>query len=382
MMKTQLLELAAELARRGEPFALATVVRREAYSSAQVGDRAIITADGGYHGWLGGTCTRPTVQREAARAIADGQPRLVAIAPEAASGDALTLGAGEAPPPSSRLGITVVPMTCHSGGTVEIFIEPVAAPPPLLVWGDSPVAAAVVRIGRAMGHRVELASEPRSDPDPRPIPPSSEPLAAAPRPLGAPAAVIATMGARDEDALAEALALGPAYVGVVASRRRFALVREALIARGVSPAALAAVRSPAGLDLGGRRPEEVAIAILAEIIAARAAARSADVGPVAAAAPPPSDAAAPPPAAAAAPRAAAAPAPPAPGGPAPAPAPAPGEDAPAEAIDPVCHMKVVVARARHVGEHAGRRWYFCCPRCKDRFLADPQRYLARAGADG
>src|SRR5437899_13025655 len=104
-MRAELLELAADLARRGEPFVLAMVVRRESCSSAHQGDMAVITADGGYHGWLGGNCTQPTVKREAKRALADGRPRLVSLSPE--------------PARDQRPGVTALPMTCHSGGSVD-----------------------------------------------------------------------------------------------------------------------------------------------------------------------------------------------------------------------------------------------------------------------
>src|SRR5437867_10211966 len=113
-MRAELLELAADLARRGEPFVLATVVRRESYSSAHQGDMAVITADGGYHGWLGGNCTQPIVKSEAARALLDGKPRLVSLSPE--------------PDREARPGVVALPMRCHSGGTVDIYLEPV---PPL-----------------------------------------------------------------------------------------------------------------------------------------------------------------------------------------------------------------------------------------------------------
>src|SRR6185503_15372941 len=103
-MNKQLLERAAELARRGESFVLATVVRREPYSSAQQGDMAIITADGGYHGWLGGNCTQPTVRRQAKLALADGKPRLVSLSPD--------------PKSEARAGVSALPMACNSGGTV------------------------------------------------------------------------------------------------------------------------------------------------------------------------------------------------------------------------------------------------------------------------
>src|SRR5262245_48284453 len=113
-MRAELLQLAADLARRGEPFVLAMVVRRDGQSSAQQGDMAVITADGSYHGWLGGNCTQPTVRREARRALTDGKPRLVSLTPD--------------PAREARPGVSALPMTCHSGGTVDIYLEPVLPP--------------------------------------------------------------------------------------------------------------------------------------------------------------------------------------------------------------------------------------------------------------
>jgi xanthine dehydrogenase accessory factor len=325
-MNKQLLERAAELARRGESFVLATVVRREPFSSSQQGDMAIITADGSYHGWLGGNCTRPSVQREAAQALLDGKPRLISLSPE--------------PDPQVRAGVTPLPMTCHSGGTVDIFIEPVLAAPRLVVFGVSPVARAVAQLGKAMGYLVDIV-----DPEAHPAElPNADRVFTDP---GAPElrtgahvafSVVASMGEHDEDAVTAALAMRPAYLGVVASRKRFAILRETLLERGISAHALDAIRSPAGLDLGGRQPEEVALSILAEIVQLKHAAR-ASARPDAVAAP----------------------------GSAPV--------QPLTAIDPVCHMTVTVATARHIGTWDGRTWYFCNPRCKDKFLADPKRYL-------
>jgi xanthine dehydrogenase accessory factor len=326
----QLLERAAELARRGESFVFAVVVRREPYSSSQQGDSAIITADGSYHGWLGGNCTRPQVLREAAQALLDGKPRLIALSPE--------------PELQARAGVTPLPMTCHSGGTVDIFLEPVLAAPRLVVFGVSPVARAVAQLGKAMGYLVDLVDPEVDVAHAAELPIAdrvfTDPAAAELR-GGAPiaSAVIASMGEHDEDAVAAALAMRPAYLGVVASRKRFAVLRETLIERGISAHALDAIRSPAGLDLGGRQPEEVALSILAEIVQLKHAAR-----------------------------------------PAAQPAVAPAPPAPATAIDPVCHMTVTIATARHVGTWDGRAWYFCNPRCKDKFLADPARYLDTASA--
>ena len=325
-MNKQLLERAAELARRGESFVLAVVVRREPYSSSQQGDMAIITADGGYHGWLGGNCTRPSVQREAAAALLDGKPRLISLSPE--------------PEVPARAGITPLAMTCHSGGTVEIFLEPVLAAPRLVVFGVSPVARAVAQLGKAMGYLVDVVDpEAHAAELPHADRVFTE-LAATELGAGPPVAyaVVASMGECDEDAVAAALAMRPAYLGVVASRKRFAILRQTLLDRGISAHALDAIKSPAGLDLGGRQPEEVALSILAEIVQAKHAARTA------------------------------------------------GEPAtsvipitplsPLSAIDPVCHMTVTIATARHTGTWDGRTWYFCNPRCKDKFLADPERHLA------
>jgi xanthine dehydrogenase accessory factor len=301
-MRAELLQLAAELARRGEPFVLAMVVRREPYSSAQPGDMAVITADGAYHGWLGGNCTQPTVKREARRALAEGRPRLVSLSPD--------------PKRDERPGVLALPMTCHSGGSVDIYLEPVLPPPRLLLFGASPVVRALDKLGAALGHAVEVV----------------EGAAPAARPGGALAAVVATMGENDEDAVVAALAARPDYLGVVASRRRFAELRAVLVGRGVAETALDAIRNPAGLDIGARLPEELALSILAEIVQLRRAA-------------------------------AAQPA-----------APASGE----EAIDPVCGMTVAVATARHRAEHDGRTYVFCNPRCRERFLAAPASFLGAA----
>jgi xanthine dehydrogenase accessory factor len=347
----QLLERAAELARRGESFVFAVVVRREPYSSSQQGDAAIITADGSYHGWLGGNCTRPQVLREAAQALLDGKPRLIALSPE--------------PELQVRAGVTPLPMTCHSGGTVDIFLEPVVAAPRLVVFGVSPVARAV-----AQAAELPLADRVFTDP------------AAAELRGGAPIAsvVVASMGEHDEDSVAAALAMRPAYLGVVASRKRFAVLRETLIERGISAHALDAIRSPAGLDLGGRQPEEVALSILAEIVQLKHAARPAHATAAPVATHPPV------PGASRLPVIGIGPAAPAPVHAPVAPAPPPDHGAgapaaaPATAIDPVCHMTVTIATARHVGTWDGRTWYFCNPRCKDKFLADPARYLDTASA--
>ncbi|HYL06190.1 MAG TPA: XdhC family protein [Thermoanaerobaculia bacterium] len=250
-MHAELLRMASELAGRQEPFVLAVVVRRQPASSAQAGDMALITAGGVFHGWLGGSCTQPTVVREARRALADGRPRLVALSPD--------------PEAERRPGVAVFPMTCHSGGSVEIYLDPILPAARLVVFGVSPIARALVRLGKAMGYAVfavdaggaggaggagaEAALFPEAD---RVFTEVDAPglavileggaggAADAPpgRSRAACFAVVATMGERDEEAIRAALAMRPAYLGVVASARRFAQVRQSLLAQGVAAADL------------------------------------------------------------------------------------------------------------------------------------------------
>jgi xanthine dehydrogenase accessory factor len=330
-MHANLLQLAADLARREEPFVLAIVVRRQPASSSQAGDMALITAAGAFHGWLGGSCTQPTVVREAQRALADGQPRLVALAPD--------------PETERRPGVAVFPMTCHSGGTVEIYLEPVVPGPRLVVFGVSPTARALVQLGKAMGYTVAVVDPEISEAGPELFSGADQILADA-GPLAGPLApsasprfvVVATMGERDEEAIRAALALQPAYLGVVASRKRFAQIRETLEAGGVTAASLDAIHSPAGLKIGAQRPEEIALSVLAQIVEQRHAAEKT-----------------------AAPDATLLPLPPLPA---------------TDALDPVCGMTVTIATARHQAEHAGQMYYFCGGGCRERFLAAPERYRA------
>jgi xanthine dehydrogenase accessory factor len=328
-MRADLFEKAADLARRGEPFVLAFVVHREAPSSAQLGDMAVVTAAGEYHGWVGGACTRPTVEREARSVLAEGRPRTIVLAPDPAARAAA----------EQRPGVAVFPMTCHSGGSVEIVLEPVLPAPRLVLFGASPTARALAALGRTMGYAVvETAA---GDPPP----PAAT---AAPGAGAAPArppllAVVAAAGEGDEEAIRAALALAPDYLGVVASSRRFAQIRETLQAGGAAAAALDRISSPAGLDIGARTPEEIALSVLAEIVQRRRETERAGSGESV------SHLQVEPP-------------------------------APSQAIDPICGMTVDVARARHTAEHAGRAYYFCCAGCRERFLAAPERYLAGGAA--
>ena len=286
-MRPELLALAASLSARGERFALITVVRREPPSSARVGDAALVTEAGDYHGWAGGGCTRETVVREAQRAIADGEPRFLCLSPDA------TL--------APRAGMVALPMTCDSGGIVEIYVEPVLPVPRLLLFGGTPAADALARIAEAMGYSVERGADVS---------------------IKGAHVLVATMGDEDLEVLQKVLRGEPAYVGVIASRKRFEQVRETLIACGVPRAALERVAAPAGLDIGARTPEEIALSVMAQIVERRRnVAIVASVLPVV-----------------------------------------------EEAKDPICGMTVNAATARHTAEVEGKNYYFCCAGCRSKFL--------------
>ena len=284
--------LAARLSQQGEAYAMATVVRVLRPASARRADRALVTPDGSLHGWIGGACSEPLVVREALRALADGEPRLVRICPPGSA-------------PEAADDVVVAESTCASEGTVEVLVEPHLPTPLLAVVGDSPAARTLGELARAVGWRVATGVEAEAD-----------------------AVVVAAMGQGDEKgALAAALNGRAGYVGLVASARRAAAVAAELRARGLDDHALARLHSPAGLDLGPCTQEEIAVAILAELVGWRHAGGGARLART------------------------------------------------AEAVDPVCGMTVAVQAAKATALHEGTVYHFCSPDCRARFVADPASWL-------
>ena len=336
-MNSALLRVAAGLLEEGRPYALATVVHRERPSSAAPGNTALITGDGRVHGWIGGSCTQPEVVRHALAALADGRSRL--------------LGFGVAP--DANRDIVPVPMSCGSEGRVEVHINPVFPAPQLVVAGSSPIADAVARLGDAMGYPVVRADAAGAGD------PGDEAPEWADRAPGARLfAVVATMGQGDEDAVVRLLAARPDYIGVVVSPKRMRQVRSVLGDLGVGADQVARVHGPAGLDIGAESPEEVAVSILAEIVAVGAG-KGAAQGAARGAATEAEPAAAREAATEAEPAAAATPA-----------------GATGHAIDPVCGMTVPVDGSRPSFTHEGRTVHFCCHGCRTRFEASPESYAA------
>src|SRR5256712_6764489 len=239
----ELLALAAELERRGEAFALATVVRCEAPTSAKSGAKVLVREDGSVQGWVGGACAEPVVVREALEALRDGRPRLIGL-----------YGEGGRIPGRTE-GVLEYEMTCHSGGTLEIYVEPYLPKPLLVPVGHGPVGEPLAPLGHAADYSIAALREDA-------IREGLDQLSLTQRA----SVVVATHAESDEEALEQVLGTGASYVSVVASRRRAAVILERLKQRGVPPEHLARLKAPAGLDIGPVTPEEIAVSILAEVI--------------------------------------------------------------------------------------------------------------------
>ncbi|PYN73896.1 MAG: hypothetical protein DMD96_31860 [Candidatus Rokuibacteriota bacterium] len=312
-MTDELLALAAELERRGEAFALATVVRCEAPTSAKSGAKVLVREDGSVQGWVGGACAEPVVVREALQALRDGRPRLIGLYGEGGR----ALGRTE--------GLLEYGMTCHSGGTLEIYVEPYLPKPQLVLVGHGPVIETLATLGRAADFSIVTLGE--------------DPLPAGLAPLGLTrraSVVVATHGDSDEEVLDRVLRTDAGYVSLVASRRRASAIIERLKQRGAPPEHLGRLKAPAGLDIGAVTPEEIAVSILAEIIQHRRGQKLGGAEP----------------------------------------------ESPAtvavriESRDPICGMTVDSVTAKYRSELSERTVYFCCRHCKEMFDQDPERYRA------
>jgi xanthine dehydrogenase accessory factor len=317
-----LVQQAAELARRGEACALATVVWRQGPSSGQLGARAIITASGEVRGWIGGACAEPAVIREARAVIETGTARLLLLGSPEQFG---YVGDQELPE-----GMAVIPIACQSRGALEVYVEPVLPAPHLVVVGSSPMASTLTDLARALGWQAELVGGA-----------DFTVAGLTERSL----VVVATQGHDDEAVLERALAARPAYLGLVGSARRGAAVLGYLAERGAECESLQRVHFPAGLDLGHTTHREIAVAVLAELVQLRASGALAGVPAMGSGLSAGKQSA----------------------------SPADG------AIDPVCGMAVEdVGPGSRTAEHEGRTYYFCGAGCQQAFGADPAAYAREA----
>ena len=292
---------ARELRAEGSPFVVATVVRARRPASVEPGTAGLVLEDGTIEGFIGGVCAQHSVRLYSLTAIESGAPLLLRIDPD---------GPEQA---VSEEGAVTVRNTCLSGGAIEVFLEPVLPEPRVLVAGDSPIAASLRTIGSEVGLEVVAAQDVKD-----------AVLTPAPGDL---ALVVAAHGQDELAILRAGLEAGVRYVGLVASPKRGAAVIGELRAAGVAEELLGRLETPAGIDIGARTPPEVALTIVARIVAVR---RSHPTR----------------------------------------------TETPATAVDPICGMTVVVAADTPRAEHGGETVWFCCEGCRQRF--EEQRELARS----
>ncbi len=254
------LDAAHRLQQAGTPYALVSVIRALAPASAHPGDKAVVTADGDFHGWIGGGCAQPAVVRTVRQVLADGHARLIRIAPTAEGevkdlGDVLEFG-----------------MACHSGGTLELFVDPVLPLARLVVIGASPVAASLAQLAPRVGFAVTLVAheaDAGAYPDARQVLASDEPATVTPQVASGAWVVVATQGRRDVQALRLALALGARQVSFVASARKAEVLKASLVAAGENAEAVRAIVAPAGYPMPATTPEEIALSVLAAVVSHR-----------------------------------------------------------------------------------------------------------------
>jgi xanthine dehydrogenase accessory factor len=329
-MQNDFYDKVQSLRNNGNPFVIATVVRAEKPTSAKVGAKAIITEDGSLSGWIGGSCAEPTVKREARKALQDGQPRLIRLCPPEKLGTA------------PQEGVTEIALTCISGGTLEIYIEPQLAQPHLVVIGHLATAEALVGLGKDLGWRVSLMGldvtrERFPDTDHIFDELDFSKLTITKNSY----VVVASHGNYDEDMLVAALQSEAPYVALIASKKRATAILQYLNEANLTQGQIARLKYPAGLDFGAVTPEEIALSILAEIIQRRRQSsnvmenKSASIDiqlPMA-------------------------------------------QNLVREAVDPVCGMTVEIATAHFTTEYNGKIYYFCAAGCKRSFDKEPGKYV-------
>jgi len=322
-MRRDLMAQMMSLTEQKIPFAHASIVRRMAPSSGKPGDHALITQDGMIYGWIGGGCTKGIVLKEALLSLQDRKSRYVSISNEEAE--------------SSFSNTKIYSMTCQSGGQVEVYIEPIMPKPHIVVIGKSHIGMGVCRLAKQMDYQVSVIMN-AADPS---VYPSADHVIdiAAVNDLsqynGA-YVVVCSQGEGDITALLKGLQLSHKYIGFVASRMKAQSVYTDLRKHGITFEQLKEIVTPAGIDIGGKLPEEVAVSILAQIVQKFRQAEppstqdSQELSSV------------------------------------------PNDDF---YLNPVCNIPIQKSTAKYVIQHQGESVYFCCDGCKISFEKDPSKYI-------
>jgi xanthine dehydrogenase accessory factor len=286
---TTIAERVRTLQTQRTPFVHATVVRAQEPTSARPGDAAVILGDGTIEGFVGGVCAESSVRAAALDTLRDGRTLLLRVLPDSSAEFPETPGA------------LVVVNPCLSGGAVEIFLRPVLPAPVIRVVGGTPISEAVVRLAEFLDFEVDRSSDGWGR---------------------ATAVVVAGLGKGEEAAIRAALDAGVGFVALVASRKRGAGVLDEM---ALSATERARVHTPAGVDIGARTPQEIALSIMGEVVhAIRVDGLTAP--------------------------------------------PTPAREAPREAIDPVCGMTVFIGPDTPHAVVGGQDYWFCRPGCLEVFI--------------
>ncbi|MGR3290325.1 MAG: XdhC family protein [Paracoccaceae bacterium] len=254
----KVLDLIEQLRADGQNFCVATILRTADSTSARPGAKAVITTDGDLHGFVGGGCVTGAVRRGALECLQNNKPTMIRIKPKDSVVSAVDVD-----------GVQLHKSSCPSGGTVEVFLEPMQSPQILLICGASPIAQAVLPLANGLGYRVVVAAL-MEDHEKMPgaafyidgfsiddlILTSND------------AAIVTTQGKRDRDALRAVINSNAGYTGMVCSRKKLKSLKDAL--QEEAPSVMAKfekLHAPAGLDIGAVGPEELAMAVMCEVIA-------------------------------------------------------------------------------------------------------------------
>jgi xanthine dehydrogenase accessory factor len=333
-MWNNILDQAARLRDEDQSFVIATVVAYKSPQSAKPGSKAIITPDGAIDGWIGGGCVQPIVIREAQKALQTGKPRLISISPDSAHGD--------------WKGVESYEMTCHGGGSLEIYLEPVLPRPELLIVGNSPIAQVLSQLGKLLDFKVCVADpEATQERFPEADVVLIDLKEARGRVGSTSYVVVATMGTGDEEGLEAVVGSSPVYLGLVASTEKAKGLFRYLREKGVPAESLDRVKCPAGIELGGETLPEIALSVIAEITQLRRSISNQAVESVDESK----------------------------GASLPVMTTATSTEVHGEARDPVCGMTVDTTSARYKSVLENTTFFFCCLRCKDSFDRSPVTYL-------
>ena len=230
-------------------------------------------------------------------------------------------------------------MTCQSGGEVELYIEPVLPKPQLMIFGTSHIAKSLAKIAKAIDYQVDVVM---STADKNVFPEVDSIIGIKDLDISkiksSAYIVVCTQGEGDAEALKKALSIGSSYLSFVASRKKANAIYTEVRGMGATFDQLKTIKTPAGLDIGAKMPDEVAISILAEIIKHYRVAT--EVVPST-------------------------------------------EEQKGEItiknedfyINPVCNIPVQKSTDKHVLEYKEQKVYFCCDGCKVSFEKSPEKYM-------